>query len=107
MFAPLKIGPFIYHVDLDTKAVEHHSDDKLLGYCDYTDTRIVLRSDLNPIVLRETLLQEILHALLALSGFGSEWGEETEEAFVSRMSPLVLDFLRSNREAVDFLMENQ
>ena len=49
-----------------------------------------------------TLVHECLHAMLNTSQFY----DLPEEEVVSRMAPLLLDFIRANRGAIAYLQEN-
>ena len=51
-----------------------------------------------------TVLHETFHALFNLGNI--QMHPEQEEEFCTRMAPLMLDFLRSNKGAVAYLQEN-
>jgi hypothetical protein len=53
---------------------------------------------------KATLVHEVLHAVISTAHIDID--NDTEETLVSRMSPLVLDFIRANRGAIAFLQES-
>ncbi len=78
------------------------------GSCDRGKGEIVLRGPdgISEDKCRETLLHEVLHAVIGTSRippFGHEDGE-VEEGFVSMLAPLLLDTLRDNPDLVNALM---
>lgn len=77
------------------------------GSCDCGKSEIVLRGPdgISEDKCRETLLHEVLHAVIGTSRippFGH--GEEVEEDFVSMLAPVLLDTLRDNPDLVNALM---
>lgn len=77
------------------------------GACDRGRGEIVLRGPdgISEDKARETLLHEVLHAIIGtarIPPFGHE--DDAEEAFVSMLAPLLLDTLRDNIDLVNALM---
>lgn len=64
---------------------------------------IVLDTDFGPERVKVTLVHEVVHAILNAGRL--DMGEDEEE-FVGRVSPLILDFIRSNRGAIAYLQES-
>lgn len=61
------------------------------GECQDAERTILVRSDLAPDALADVLLHETLHAcLLTVS-------RKHEESVVEKLTPVLMDFLRSNR----------
>lgn len=95
----VKVGPAVYSVSADEKELlaacrEERSD--LLGRTEHRQTRILLRPDQSPSCMRDTLLHECLHAVFEMTGIATEVGPDDEEKFVRRLTPAILDMLRSN-----------
>jgi hypothetical protein len=102
------VGPYRYEIIDDLIALHHASvreRDPLDGYCSPRRQQILVDTQKShPGSSRYTLLHEILHALTDLSGHSKEWGDDDEEAFVTRFTPLLLDVLRRNPKLVDYLL---
>lgn len=80
-----------------------------LGHTDRSKNRISLRGPdgLAEDKARETLLHEVLHAVIGtarIPPFGEEGGEKEEE-FVSMLAPILMDTLRRNPDLVFALVE--
>lgn len=56
---------------------------------------------------RDTVLHEILHAVIQTSGLktGTEWTKSQEEFVVAAITPLLLDTLQRNPKLVTWLLE--
>lgn len=52
---------------------------------------------------RETFLHEAIHACTSLTGLQSELGDDFDEKVATRLAPVLLDVLRRNPRAVEFL----
>jgi Zn-dependent peptidase ImmA (M78 family) len=65
---------------------------------------IWLDADNGPERDKATLVHEVLHAIVSTAHIDMD--DETEETLVSRMAPLMLDFIRANRGAVLYLQES-
>lgn len=76
-----------------------------IGCCDLVHDEIGLANYLGPERERETLLHECLHGLLGKMGYTLERSDDEEEALVKRLSPLLLDFIRSNPRLVAYLSQ--
>lgn len=104
--AALQIGPHDYTIVVDAdRAAELEQD---AGASNYLRGEIVLHPRQSPTQLRDTLLHECLHMLLATAGTHtgsppllSPGGDE--ERLVSALTPLLLDTLKRNPELVAFL----
>jgi hypothetical protein len=72
----------------------------------YQDGEIII--DPNVRQLRDTLLHEILHAIIAQTGLAETSGPlhgDAEEQTVRALTPLLLHVLRENRALINFLIE--
>jgi hypothetical protein len=102
----LQIGPHPYTVRFadDPTAVkqamhpEEHVSEGLLGFASHQKNQIVVGTMLAPSQQRDTLLHEVLHSLLVQIAMDNE-------RLVWRLAPTLLDFMRRNPRAVDFLTE--
>lgn len=93
----IQVGPFRYRVRVD------QIDD--CGTTDPDRLTITLRESNPSDVQRETLLHEVLHAVLANCGLAKELGDDQEEHVVRALSPILLDTFDRNPRLVDFLLE--
>ena len=77
------------------------------GEYDRQTRSITVDAKLQPIGQKEALLHEALHMLLHLSGVGAVLypEHEREEVFVRLMTPVLLDFMRANKKAMQWLIE--
>ena len=79
----------------------------LLGATDNEDTTIYIKRCQSPSSKRDTLLHEVLHALIWLSGYNhsTRLSFEKEERLVRSLAPWILAALRDNPELVRYLLE--
>lgn len=103
--ATISIGPYTYDVvleSIDTGDAESDFEGYLaLGAVNIRDLTITLEPAQHPLMMRNSLLHEVLHAIRNITG---EAGDE-EEAIVCSMSALMLDTLRRNPELVSYLID--
>lgn len=72
-----------------------------LGLFHSTKHLIEIREDQSPVELRDTVLHELLHALLHSQG--REYGGEVEEVYVRAIATGLIGVLRDNPELVQWL----
>jgi len=77
------------------------------GIYNQHDQTITLDSDLKFERQRDTFLHENLHAMLSIAQLDSIMPEGMDEHVVTVLAPILLAWLRDNRGAVNFLMEQQ
>lgn len=97
------VGPYRYKVVLDRAAIDRKSvefEHALDGKFDLVGQTITLSPELGFDGLRDTLLHELLHALLVTL----ELDGKKEERIVLALAPLLLDTLRRNPKLVRFLL---
>jgi hypothetical protein len=104
----LKAGPFDIKVDVSKKAqerVDRDTEGPLYGMWDGKSATILLSTRAADTIMRETLVHEILHAVLELSGASSVHIKDSdeEEGIVRSIAPMLLDVLRRNPKLVDYL----
>lgn len=113
----IKIGPLRYTVKVATnlriKAKDaaytegfHHEDDviALRGVHSDDDLHIEIDRDLPPTLFRQTVIHELLHALVAQSTVTDMFeNSETEEKFVRRVAPWLLGLIDENPRLVEFI----
>jgi hypothetical protein len=56
---------------------------------------------------RDTMMHEVMHAVLSVTAIDTEMDDEKAELMVSRLTPAILDTLRRNPHLVQYLMEEQ
>ena len=96
------------HIGPHTHAVEYDPDlytSGEFGKRDGNRARITLCPGQSPTILRDTLLHEVLHGVLDVTGIAHELGDEKEERYVRRLTPALLDLLRRNPRLVALLTE--
>jgi hypothetical protein len=73
----------------------------------HADAQINVRSTQAPPAMRDTVLHEVLHAILWVSGlaFNEQMSEETEERIIRNLTPWLLDLLRKNPKLITYLLE--
>ena len=64
----IKIGYYDWNVELVSSNDEDLEDGKYEGRCRYGTMRIVVKEDLSPQLIKETLIHELAHAFLGMSG---------------------------------------
>lgn len=105
----LAIGPFTVRVDQSRAAqdrIERDSDGPLYGMWDGKNARILLTAKAADTIVRETLLHELLHTILELSGASHVHikDKDEEEGIVRSLTPMLLDTLRRNPRLVTYLL---
>lgn len=108
----LRIGGFrlpVVVVDNLTFEVEGHGDEdvhamRAYGLFDPNQLDISIDRANGIERTKGTLMHEVLHVAINVARL--QMPHEDEEEFVSRMAPLMLDFLRQNKAAVSYLQEN-
>jgi hypothetical protein len=78
--------------------------DRKYGETDLGAQRMTVRDDLGPDQERDTVLHEVLHALLGVGGAAGLSSDE-EETVVRLLAPTMLDVLRRNPVLVRYLTE--
>jgi hypothetical protein len=93
------VGPFSYRVVFSAdriKELEKESNTELYGITSHGDLEIALQPDCAEMVIRETLLHEVLHALFYNTGLTERLSEKMEEQVIRSLSPALFDLLRRN-----------
>lgn len=95
-------GPFLYGVHME----ESLRDRSRLGITWPDDQVIEINPSQETGRMRDTMLHEILHGLFSQIGQKDQGGKlkMTEEELIRRLSPALLDFLRTNRQMVLYLL---
>ena len=104
------VGPHKYFVEtsksaLMEKMVEQKTSG-LMGHVSTGQATIYINTDYAPTQQRDTLLHEVLHAIVYDTALHLDWDSVREEEVVSRLTPAILNVLRRNPELVECLMEN-
>lgn len=102
------IGAYNFTIELNEERINaqrvREEDPNLVGHIDYAAQRISMCPKLGPDALADTLMHEIDHGILMVSGINLD--SDLEEKIVSAMSPLQLLTLRNNPELVAFWTNN-
>lgn len=102
----VRVGPYTYVVKVDAdriKELEKESNTDLYGITTHGHLEIALQPDVADMVLRETLLHEVLHAVLFNTGISDRMTDKAEEHLVRALSPALFSLLRENPELVRYL----
>lgn len=102
----VKVGPFIYDIKLDAariRELEKENDMELFGFTTHNKLEIVINPDMADSMLRETVLHEILHAVIYATGLGDRFTEKQEEHLVRALSPALFQFILDNPTVVRYL----
>ncbi len=101
------VAPHIMSIQYDDDNRLKEIDD-LNGLCDFDTGRIWIQRKQTPIMERDTVLHEVLHALLDQTGAKrrfKEVGTDFEEEMVVELTPRILQVLRDNPRLVAYLTE--
>ena len=77
----------------------------VLGLCYCTDSRIEIRTHQSPAEERDTLLHEVMHAVLYTQG--REGGGKTEELYVRALATGMLGVLKDNPRLAAWLTDHK
>lgn len=96
------IGPHDYAVSMSKKKI----DPNLFGETDNTNSEIHVHPNQSLQNKRDTLIHEILHAILFASGAKRVlgWSAEREEKVIRLLSPWLLAVLQDNPDLIDYLL---
>lgn len=92
----IHIGGQVWGVYLVSPRSKHLQNTELAGLCDTEKCRIFISKDLDSQAREDTLLHELFHALLYVTGAGKVFGgdEEKEEGFVLALTPVAHRLLK-------------
>lgn len=108
------VGPFEWSVHWDAKAIKefgHCAGDPVFGQTHPNDLTIWIDPDRPEQALRETVLHELLHAVVSTFdirvpySMGDDDGFSREERLVASLSSPLLDVLRRNPPLTGWLLE--
>lgn len=106
--ARVQVGPYRLDVAVSNRRLAEHSvhrgdrPDALDGGCDLSGGRILIRERLGRDAFADTLLHEVLHACLAITGCSLD--VDAEEQVVLPLAPLLFDTLRRNPDLAAYLL---
>lgn len=98
--ARVQVGPHRYKVDVAKPSGLTHEE---YGVTDVGRTTITLAPGMSGSQQRATFLHECLHAMLSLTGWDHRLGSKREEQLMRALEPVLLTWLRENREVVAWL----
>ena len=84
----LKIGPFTYTVELH-EGYWNKDDERVYGEVDERAATINLDVDASPEIIRDSIVHEILHAILLMYN-------KDDEDLVRLLAPMLLQVMRDN-----------
>lgn len=96
----VKVGPHTYKVEVAKPSGLSHEE---YGCTDIGRTTISLAPGMSASMQRDTLLHEVLHAVLDATGWAHRLGNKKEEELVRALAPALLTFLRDNREVLRWM----
>lgn len=80
--------------------------EKAVGLCRYQESRLEIATGQTEFNTRDTVLHEIIHAILVKQGHtGSCFEDETEERYVNAIASGVIGVLQDNPEFAQWLVE--
>ena len=98
----VQIGPFTY--SLEVSAERARDADITYGWTDVAHAALVFNPDQHDMQMRDTVLHEVLHAILdQLAVSKGLLDHEEEERLVHPLSTVLLDTLRRNPQLVAYL----
>jgi len=98
------VAPRVYKVVVDGNG--HAEDANVDGMTSFDQGRILIKGALTEDPTRDTLLHEILHALIDQTSVKrqlKDMDKDLEEDFVWALTPRLLGLLRDNPELVEYL----
>lgn len=101
----IHVGPIRYAVVFAEHAiavVERGDADRLYAHHDPRKQQITVDPDQGPDQLADSLLHEVLHACVAVTGIDETLGDK-EETVVRSLSTCLLDVIRRNPRLVEWL----
>ena len=104
------VGPYTYTVSVSGERIcelEKESKDELYGVTVHGSLEIVLQPNVADMVMRETLMHEVLHTVLYNTGLSDRMTEKTEEHLVRALSPALFMLLRNNPVFVQYVTGNE
>lgn len=103
----VKVGPYTYTVTLSDariKELEKENNADLYGFTAHSFLEIAVSPDMADLMVRETVLHEVLHAVLYTTGISNRFSENAEEHLVRALSPALFQMLRDNPQLVTYLV---
>lgn len=106
----VRVGPLRWRITTSlgdyAAFAEAENDTTAVGFTNLQSLTIALKPNLPDSLLRETLLHELLHAIIQTQGgiFTTAKKDELEEATVSAITPMLLSTLRANEDVLEFIL---
>ena len=105
--ASVQVGPYVYTIVADTARIEEcekESREELFGMTLHKSLEIIVQPTAADMVIRETLLHEVLHAVLYNTGIADRMTEKTEEHLIRALSPALFVLLRDNKNFLGYIV---
>lgn len=102
----IKVGPFVYSVDLSSRAIAGARMDNagLTAQADHIKQSVTVDPDMAETGIAESLLHEVLHAVHRTVGINAQDKLRAHD-LIYRTCPTLLLILRDNPDLVAFLTE--
>jgi len=103
----VQVGPYVYTIIADAVRMaecEKESREELFGMTLHKSLEIIIQPDAADTVIRETLLHEVLHAVLYNTGISDRMTEKTEEHLIRALSPALFVLLRDNKKFLGYIV---
>lgn len=98
------IGPYPYRLDMRFGYFKwENSDEELYGHCSPSTQVITIADGIPKERQQAVVIHECLHALLELSGIAVDGDQE--ETFITKMSPIILMWMKDNPKLIKYLTE--
>ncbi len=104
----VRVGPHTYRIVADKHEINRLSveaDEPHLGECDTKTLTIYVDPTQADTMLQDTVLHELLHALMDLVGACDDVSREVEERLVRRLAPALLELLTRNPKLNEWLTQ--
>lgn len=92
--------------DFSIKYRRFEDKEKAVGQLLYKKSKIEIATGQTPLNVKDTVLHEIMHAILVKQGhIGGCFEDETEEKYVNALSTGIVGVLQDNPELAEWLIE--
>ena len=102
----IQVGPMCYSLAVNQAAI-NAINPELQGRTTHRNQSIVLAEGIGPDQEADTVLHELLHACLSVSGAANKVSDGLQEELVAAITPLLLDVLRRNPQLVAYLLSTE
>lgn len=101
----IDLGSIVYDVVLVSGLLDDERAKKLTGQISINDATIKVEGDIDPQLQAMTIIHEIVHHILMVSGHDSDVRPETIEDFIDALANGILITIRLNPDLTKFIGE--